>query len=204
MRIALCFSGQPRFIQRTHISIRDFLIDMMPIDTFWHTWKTGHDFSMPSDFVLKYLNTKDMIFEDQKLFDTPYKNVYSMFYSIRQVDLLRRRYEEKHSFSYDFVIRSRTDLRFFGVPEIHQGPVLFPEGRGLDDSSYKQEKMLEDQFAIGSSTDMVKYADTYDYLSALIMKAGKIHPETLLYYSIIEQNKMSVKHTRRKFELIQS
>ena len=131
-RVALCLSGQPRYIDQGYYFIYKHLLSKYDIDVFIHTWWNsdyiGDDFQMTNlkrdarwdkDTLLKiskYYNPKKIKTEDQKEFDY-FRDVdyggqhpispYSMFYSIKESNKLKTQFEIENNFKYDIVIRCR-------------------------------------------------------------------------------------------------
>lgn len=84
MKVAVCFSGQPRFVEKTYESIKKNLIDGYDVDVFVHTWidKNGYQFrddgsllwkseTQPTNIdniILDLYNPKKFLFETPKVF----------------------------------------------------------------------------------------------------------------------------------------
>jgi hypothetical protein len=141
MKVALCLSGQPRYIDHIVPLIKNFLMKDNGPDVFFHTWFDKNDVdklygsSIPSqdgklgsahpDTIQIFEDSflpKKRIFEPQREFEVVSRlrtvqtavssHLVSMFYSIEQADKLRREYEYENNFKYDVVVRSRFDLYF--------------------------------------------------------------------------------------------
>jgi len=120
MRIALCLSGQSKFIEEGYSFFLKNLIDFKDIDVFVHTWEDNQH-----DKVLSLYEPKDYIIEPQR-YDITFNNKnldyrqenansgnfvhYSMFYSIKKSNELKLKYETENNFKYDCVIKSRFDV----------------------------------------------------------------------------------------------
>lgn len=141
MKIALCLSGQPRYIDEGYKHIYKHIIKVYNPDIFVHTWwdKTyiGKKFSFSphaSDrsgkwdnntisYIMDKYNPTKIKIEKQKQFDvslyeganfsnsSPFNNM-SMYYSLYQSNLLKKEYETDNNFLYDVVIRCRFDITF--------------------------------------------------------------------------------------------
>lgn len=155
MKIALCFSGQPRFVSECYEYIRNNVISSYEVDIFAHLWfdedlqtkpyKYGGDGKwveqrIPSNAIKTFetlYNPKLIKIEKSKIFknssicfepslerywpgainnplEPNYKertinNCLSYFYSLQEVNKLKKLYEYENNFKYDCVIRSRTD-----------------------------------------------------------------------------------------------
>ena len=156
-KIALCFSGQPRFIEHAFPFIQSNIIKNQSMDIFAHLWfdedltdkpyKYGGDGNWQHQrisknaietFKEKYNPVslkveKSKIFKNTFLEETYYSsllrykkgslnnplepnfierdinNIFSYYYSLNQVCLLKKEYEYCNNFKYDVVIRVRTD-----------------------------------------------------------------------------------------------
>ena len=193
MKIAVCLSGQPRFLERGYQQIYDNIISKYDnVDFFIHTWWDDdmkkdqfikandknyklddfgkiRQYSYPIDtleLIMKYYKPKLILNETQIKFET-HKNVdyetinplslYSMYYSIKVSNNLKKFYENKNNFIYDVVIRCRFDILIekldidfndIDLSYIHTDIV------GLDHPN--------DQLAISSSENMDYYSILFD------------------------------------------
>jgi len=145
MKIALCFAGQPRFINLMNF---DNLTQDHEIKTYGHFWwdddYRGDMFAWNSD--LKYpddydqrMNPKQLVWEKYPKFDmSPYKMVSQMEFTLPDDVVRQSIYRQKCQWTsvkrsldlideeFDLVIRMRTDLEF---PETV--PLNECEGDGL-------------------------------------------------------------------------
>jgi hypothetical protein len=122
MKIALCLSGQPRYIDDGFSEINRNLLDRYDIDVFAHTWwdesyadkeiefwqalSYNRKCKWDKDTIIKinnYYKPKKFIYEPQKEFnilnDVNYAlqnpiAPYSMFYSIKKANDLKKQYEK--------------------------------------------------------------------------------------------------------------
>jgi hypothetical protein len=156
-KIAICFSGQPRFIDECYPYIKENVIQNKQVDVFAHLWfdedlitkpyKYGGDgnwqhqridINSIEKFKLNYIPVSLKVepskkFKNEFLKNTyepsllRYKrgsinnpkepnfverdinNIFSYYYSLNQVCLLKKEYEYTNNFKYDLVIRLRTD-----------------------------------------------------------------------------------------------
>ena len=141
MRVALCLSGQPRFLERAYEEvIKPYILDAGNVDTFIHTWEVdstqvgspfinggGHVMGSPveSDIIHKVLelyqpkafSTEPQIqFEYGKYSDRTLPGIrsdflYSQFYSVWASNQVRKQYQSNNDVHYDWVIRSRFDVQ---------------------------------------------------------------------------------------------
>lgn len=193
MKIAVCLSGKPRFLEKGYHQIFENIISKNDnVDFFIHTWwdknnseefVKGYNGDKLDDLgrvrrcvypdntlemIVKYYNPKNMITDQQIYFDTPedvnYESVnpqslYSMLYSIKISNDLKKKYEIEKGFEYDVVIRSRFDIIFhrldFDLSSIDYSMVYTDEvGVGFSN----------DQFAISNSVGMDYYSSLFDML----------------------------------------
>jgi hypothetical protein len=138
MRIAVCLSGQPRFLKECLPNLKRNLIDSNSADVFIHTWwdpkdvgnffdtsipdqknsvgiiETGVPEKLNSIFPTRIeidLPRKFEIASQLRSSDTAKPNsLCSNFYSQYRVIALKSEYEKLHGFTYDAVIRARLDL----------------------------------------------------------------------------------------------
>ena len=142
MKIAICFSGLPRFVKEGYKLFSKNLIGFEDMDIFYHSWTNSavgnHDHLARHDTieeVEQLYNITDSICEDQK-YDIAPDNIshkefihWSMFYSIWAANNIKKEYEIKHDIKYDFVIRARFDcalLDSIDVTDYNNNSVLVP------------------------------------------------------------------------------
>ena len=194
MKIALCLSGQPRYIDIGYRSLYDCLLSKYDVDVFSYIWyddsMCGQEFGYGLQYnrcdkwetgldkkIIDYYQPKKYKFAAPKEFSmnsfeganfesiVKPSNVLSMFYSIKQVNNLRQEYEIDNKIEYDLVIRGRTDL------------ILNNFNISLNNIEtdkvycYKTNitmldniEMCNDQFAIGNKKNMNVYSSVFDYL----------------------------------------
>jgi hypothetical protein len=158
MRIALCFSGQPRFIADAYPTINREIIQNRNVDVFAHLWFDEKLQSDPykyggngewvnqriaSNSIDQFIDLYNPVsikvepsrkFINQKLLDEYFpsierykkgsinnplepdftkrdiNNIISYYYSLNQVNILKKEYEYEKNFKYDVVIKLRTDV----------------------------------------------------------------------------------------------
>ena len=226
MKIAICISGQPRYLEEGFYFINKYFHNYN-VDYFIHTWwdeeyieneflytnikREGKYDKDTINKINKYYKPKSFLFEKQKLFETSNEvnyrglyplSVYSMFYSIKCSNELKRKYEKENNFTYDLVIRTRFDIvinnlnlnlldldldYFYLGGEIHRGG---------------QINVPNDQFCISSSSNMDYYSSLYDNLEKYIKEGHNIFVgEQLLKYHLINKGDKKV-HFSSKYELL--
>jgi hypothetical protein len=213
LRVAICFSGQPRFVNECYAGIKNNLLDQNPgddFDVFVHTWYSedsaekvlysnelssfSGDAKIKSGVIedIKKLYSPKKIITDEpkkiisdicfdnvseKYFagysssgltrkefgDIKVNNLYSMWYSILQSNLLKREYELSSGKIYDIVIRFRFD-------NICRRPIVLNDIN--PDFLYYQEMgqpdgMISDWINISSSKNMDTYSSIFNNIKNL-------------------------------------
>ena len=120
------------------------------------------------------------------------ERIFSLFYSLREADLLRRKEEEQNNFKYDLVMRIRFDLLFLekiDLSKIRNGYLdpflLIPIFEGRD-------YQLSDVLAIGDSLTMSTYSDIYIELKSLISENNFFAPPETLLQKYISDKKIKL------------
>tara|TARA_Y100001938_G_scaffold14389_1_gene17736 strand:- start:4398 stop:5117 length:720 start_codon:yes stop_codon:yes gene_type:complete len=99
--------------------------------------------------------------------------IISMYYSLLQCNLLKKRYEEENGIKFNKIIRMRFDANFYNKKlnlNSLEEPLNIPIGRDFTG--------LNDQFAVGSSEHMDIYCNLYNEIERT--QATKYHPESML------------------------
>lgn len=138
MKIALCLSGQPRFLERGYKYLHDNILSKYNVDVFFHLWFDSKLENTPFSYTIHYSNRnelwrknldeialslyspvkytfespKEFWFDPQANYELGKTNNCSMFYSMQKANELKMEYEQTNKFKYDLVIRARTDVRF--------------------------------------------------------------------------------------------
>jgi hypothetical protein len=186
MKIALCLSGQPRYLDEGYEQINRNLLSKYDIDCFVHTW---WDDSMKNESmvlspnlnygrkyiwkentletIVKYYSPKIFMHQKQIEFDTfdyidygpcfP-QYVHSMFYSIMMCNNLKKIYEKENNFIYDVVIKSRFDAKFnrFNID-------LEKLDMNYLYAQHYREHITDDKFIISSSKNMDVYSSAFKF-----------------------------------------
>ena len=142
MKVAICFSGLPRFIHEGYKLFSKNLTGFRDMDIFCHSWIDGvegnHNHLTRQDTIEEVeslYNITDSVYETQKYKIAP-DNItheefihWSMFYSMWSANNIKKQYENKNNIKYDFVIRARFDcavLSSIDVTEYNNNTVLVP------------------------------------------------------------------------------
>ena len=102
-----------------------------------------------------------------------------MFYSIYKSFELITKYQEKHNFIYDYVIRLRFDMIFFDSIIIND---LDSNALHVFDNNNRDE--YPDEFAIGNYENMKKYSETWNNLQIILDSNAPYQNDTLLSQNI--------------------
>lgn len=183
MRLAICLSGQPRNFNVIFDSLSQHYFPKCECDVFIHTWNDEKYVSQFSDKVventddlhgkyIKLFKPKKIMIENQITFDDKgitdriwgckLNSVMSMFYSLQLANKLKQKYERENNFTYDLVMRTRTDLTVSRpiIPE-----EILPNHIGVfnwtQDNVYNQLG-YSDVFALGPSNLMDVYSNAFD------------------------------------------
>jgi hypothetical protein len=171
MKIALCFSGQPRSFEKGYDYYKKNLLDNYDVDIFIHSWNTEYN-----EKIIDLYKPKDYLFENklEGNFDSLYTNTpdienfpprftVSMLYSMYKSCQLKINYEMKQKFIYDWVIKSRTDYALNGkIPfeNLDKNKLYIPHCRMVAEKDFGN-----DQFAFGSSETMNKRMSIYENMN---------------------------------------
>ena len=191
MKIALCLSGQTRFVDQCYNEVLyPYVLEGNNIDIFIHTWDINES-QINKHFInsgghimgsaikenqiqstLDLYNPVSCKVEPQIQFELnkwadrtmPYIRsdyLYSMFYSIYQSNKLKSEYEIKNNFKYDWVIRSRFDVKLnskINFNEFNNNIINTPSG------CFNNKQGYTDCFAFSNSTNMDIYSDTFNHI----------------------------------------
>lgn len=196
MRIALCFSGQPRSWKAGYEYYKKHLLDKHNVDVFFHTWDLPgmewRDIAIKYDtkfFRIDYPLSEDL---DKKYTHTPNAEKWpprftvSALYSIFRACLLKID-EEVRTQQYDWVIKTRFD---FALPcdipfdQLEKGKLYMPPCR------YKAygDWLGNDQFAIGDSNVMNTYMSTYNNMDRYYSMGTQMIGEEMLRANLLDNN----------------
>lgn len=145
MKIAICLSGQPRFLKKCIPSLKKHLLEKNEADLFIHTWWDSSLVNEHFDSSIPYQHGRVGVFErdvpeliyelnptlfiiekpfnfnSEGLISAPTANVSSLlsnFYSQQKSIELKRQFENDHDFIYDAVLRTRIDMYYYDSIDI--------------------------------------------------------------------------------------
>lgn len=185
MRVALCLSGLPRFLQQTAAYWHRSIVAPYRADVFAHTWLTDNSIqnSLVKDLVGQLYRPCAAQFEFIPQFDTrsfvdriwPHRITpsaqFSQFLGIKRAQQLRQTWEQQHNFLYDIVVRARYDWYLHSVNFEKNPCVNVARTPTLDNHKFVYDQTplvgISDQFAYGNSEVMNIYAGIVDNISSL-------------------------------------
>jgi len=218
MRVALCLSGMPRSFKRCAEALRKNFIDIHKPDIFISTWKTElvDDTFPETDPVDELLDTYKPIKFDVELFDArkqatfetnPFKGhadqggrsvgrMLPMFYKIFLCDLHRFVYEKENQFTYDVVVRCRTDLLFAAPVELEKPipkVIYFPVKNSTSH--------VNDQFWYCDSETSTEMCALYYFVPQLWHAGVFIHGEALVYFYVVAKQ-LTIKAIDTNYDIL--
>ncbi len=110
-------------------------------------------------------------------------NQYKMFFNIKTCNDLKRRYEKKHGFKYDLVVRMRPDSIFSGKFD----PESYPMNPKNFYVNYLNVGRMADALGIACSETMDHYAQIWSIISKGVKQVKipgfrrKLHPHTTIF-----------------------
>ncbi|MAU75245.1 MAG: hypothetical protein CL831_00040 [Crocinitomicaceae bacterium] len=184
MKVALCISGQPRYLEEGYAHINKNILQKYSPDVFVHTWwdnsMSNKRMELPAtlsygrtyywkedtiDVIKKIYKPAIFLYEPQIVFDTfndvNYElarpsNVHSMFFSIQRSNQLKMQYEKENSFLYDIVIRCRFDIEIIKFDiDLYNLSMDYV-------NCYAMKESPNSDLAISSSKNMDIYSSLYD------------------------------------------
>ena len=183
MKIALCLQGLSSgkndkddlvLFEAGAATIYENIIDINNVDVFIHTW-------MENEAHVKKINAvyspQDSSFDKQITFrpnkEIPrslqnpnrYHSIKSRWYSHQKALELKKEYEKKHNFKYDFVMISRFDVHYFSP--FHFGE-YDPSFFYASDDFLFPDRGLNDVWFFSNSEVMDKFSTVYDHLDSYV------------------------------------
>jgi hypothetical protein len=191
MKIALCFSGQPRGLSVAYEYYKRSLLSVYDVDVFCHSWSSDLD-----QQILDLYNPKDYIFEpvkfdendDKKYVNTPNPDKWpprftlSAFYSINE----SKKMFQSAGINYDWVIKTRYDYALnVKIPfdQLDKKKLYIPNCRMVPERNFGN-----DQFAFSSELVMSKYMSTYENLDIYYSRGTQMIGEEMLKANLIHND----------------
>lgn len=187
MKVALCFSGLPRYLEKTLSFWQKSIIDPYKPDIFVHCWKTHNrqqDWKIqqfiqqaysPAVFSMESIPKFDVSDYTDRIWPhrvTPQAQ-FSQFTSIQSSQKMRRHWEIQHKFKYDVCIRARFDWFLETIEFKINDAINLAHTPTLAGHKFHFHGMgwdlvgVSDQFAYGNSDNMTVYGDLIDNIPFL-------------------------------------
>lgn len=211
MKIAFCFSGQPRDVMNTIESIKDSWSKNHEVDFFYHSWYGNKDICFrndaPSDtysenifeYIDSVLNPRDSLIENQIFFKKRYRdslhwpcyhpvfnlnpdqNIQSMFYSMKKCNELKKKYEQENNFVYDAVVKCRFDYIFTKEYNLEEFDLNYLHTKN---DCRHTDYAINDHVALSNSKNMDIYCSLFDNLEDHYNNGVEFNPEVILGYHV--------------------
>ncbi len=209
MKIAVQISGLPRFFKSSFPYLKQYILDKYDCDIFIHTFQKfdsapmeliGGSFRYKDegtiDEYLSLYKPKHYLIEGWTDYLEEYfiglekkykvnstdnfgRRYTAMLYGINKCNDLRREYEFRMNFEYDYVIRTRPDMVMNGFELPKKELSIDHHGNG------KHVNAPGDCFACGKRLMMDYYADLWHSMDYYVTKKGvPLHTEHLLEYHL--------------------
>lgn len=194
MRIALCLSGGLRNFKDTFYSFDEFLFKKYNVDTFFYGVENKEGIEQNTADLIRLFQPKKYVINSGDY----YKSIpcryniptsYYSFYNVSKCNELKEKFEKENNFTYDVVIRSRTDFFWFRSItteelELANNFILTPK-----EWSFKgvNHFALSDIFAFSTSALMDKYSETFKYIDKYCQDIT-FHPESIMGYHLTKHN----------------
>ena len=189
MKVAVCFSGLPRFIRECAPYWRTCLLEPYDCDVFVHTWRQSPSQDAQTTQLITQLYQPVRYQTDHvPTFDvTPYTHriwphrvtpqaQFSQFEGIRRAQHLRQLQEQVLGIKYDVVIRARFDWFLHQVNLDINPCVNVARTPTLDGHKFTYDHVplvgISDQFAYGTSVTMDVYATIVNNMRSLYEHHG--------------------------------
>lgn len=192
MRVALCFSGQPRTFEECWPSFQRYLLNKYEVDVFGA--------SAPCETLLKY-PFKKLLFQEDELIDekdynsrkreeTSVQNTLRQFYFIELANRLRIEYEADKQFKYDVIIRTRFDDILTGdLPDLlncQDNTIYIPSGHDHPLIHLNLGIGISDRFAFGGDQAINAYCNKLSLIPQYMTCNEYFHPETMLKWMLVQ------------------
>jgi hypothetical protein len=210
MKVAVCFSGLPRFLLECIPYWRKCLLDTYDCDVFVHTWSQSvsqdaltrqliHHKYAPIRFKMESAPQFDVSSYTHRVWPhrvTPQAQ-FSQFEGIKRAQLLRQTQEQAQGYKYDVVIRARFDW-YLAQVKLDINPCVnvahTPTLNGhIFTYDHTQLLGISDQFAYGTSEVMDVYAHVVDNMPHLYHAHGVDFCGELFLRAHLHEHNMCIK-----------
>jgi hypothetical protein len=200
-RVAVCVAGQARAVEENFECIKRCILDPLQPDVFVHTWKAPEEevAAYPQDphkliemYSPKEWSISEPIDFPQHDFDVitqptgdllawHFQRINSMYYSIYEANELKKGYEHDKAFTYDWVIRLRTDVILAGTLDLG---LCDPNFMYLHLQELPDNLRCNDVFAFSSSENMDVYSSCYGDMSQIMRELGVMSATMILTHQL--------------------
>lgn len=193
MKIALCFSGQPRGLQTAFEYYKRNLLDVYDVDVFCHTWNTDLNNKIIELYKPKKYSFEDTLFtteEDRKYINTPNPDKWPPRFTLSALYSVKQSFNmcESQNIEYDWVIKTRYDYALnITIPfsEMNNSVLYIPNCRMVPERNFGN-----DQFAFSSFDNMGKYMNTFShideyYANGTQMIGEEMMKANLMHYGLV-------------------
>ena len=214
LKVAICFSGELRSLDSTHQNLKNFIENSfedytifahIPFNHNSHTFKNY----FPNSIINIEKDKRFLISRISKSQVYSVKNKYNQdlskarrsyllqLYGIYKSNYIKTQYENLNSMKFDWVIRCRTDLKFY-TPKIELN--LF-DNNFIFTPNFHQFEGINDRFFLGSSENMDTLSKLYKYVR--FNKVQGFNAESILK-NYINSNNIEIKHFDIKFNRVRN
>lgn len=192
IKVALCISGRiEEDIEKIYKSWKDNLLDFYDVDIFMNIDKNN-------DFITNVIKPKKIVLFNNNINKKNHllDNSNLMFYRIYECNKYSIEYEKKNNFTYDIIIRIRSDILLFDrlyLENFNEDILYFPSRTPFEFANI-YNLGVTDQFFISNRNLMNKTCEIYLVLENEKYKNidCKIPEILLLYY--LRQNDLGYKY----------
>lgn len=215
MKVAFCFSGQPRDVKNTLENIKQSWATDQDVDFFFHSWWGQNNVPFrddaPSDvytddlfdYVIETLNPVDYLIEKPIEFKNQYRdsihwpcynprfnqnpsqNIQSQFYSNMKSNQLRLKFEEQNNLKYDAVVKCRFDYLFTKKYKVKDFDL---SKLNIKNDCKHTEYAINDHVAVSNGYNMNLYCNLFDNLEKYYNMGIEFNPEVILGYHMKYNN----------------
>jgi hypothetical protein len=210
MKVALCFSGMPRYVAQTYNYWRKCLLDVYAPDVFVHTWcDQDQADSLKSQLFSQYAPVscvvqpeipQDVSIYKERIWPhrTTPAGVLSQWYSVKHALQQRKQHEVLRGFTYDVVIRARFDW-FLEQVSLEQNDAWniahTPTLAGHKFTLRGQPLVgINDQFGYGASHTADVVSELFDHIPNLYQNEQVDFCSELFLKAHMHMNNIEIKH----------
>jgi hypothetical protein len=201
MKVALLLSGSIRNVEDTFESMKYHILDKYETDVFIYGVNNINDYESNINMLEGMFKPKKMVLNNPKFYDDInisllknsntdlfYNNAIRALFNVKNVNILKNKYESDNNFKYDMVIRSRFDLFWIRsvseheIKKVYGNEIVIPYEwafRKNHQSGGPNNFGYSDFYAISNSDNMDYYSSIFDKISDF---PYNFHPESVIGY----------------------